>query len=228
MAKKVTLEDLLKSGPTVSATSSKKALTTFEGTPPTPPRYFEEDVMRPRTRGWSALQIADLQARMVRAGFLKAKDFRLGSWDPESVDAYADLLTFANDSGSLASDILEEMEAAGAGLSPTRSERGPLVTRTTNPEDLRRVFDATARSLIGKKMDPARLERMVNAYISSEVGEQSALYGAAETGGRVTQAASPQAFAEAALREEAPGEVGAQGFAEQSNEFFDLLGGIGG
>lgn len=194
----------------------------------TPPRYFDGDEWGPASL--SAEDRARLQRAMVDAGVItKGTKFRLGIWDDASRGAYADLLAFANGAGLDARSALAEY-ARMAELydDEERAGRAPLVVRQSNPDDLRATFETVARRRMGRKLRPDEAERFVKAYQAEEATVQTQAYGAAETGGVVTDAPDPQAFLAAKLAREYGVEVGATAIAEQGNEFFQLLDEVGG
>lgn len=193
------------------------------------PRYFVGDEWAPASL--SAEDRARLQRAMVDAGVIpKGAKFRLGMWDETTRGAYVDLLSFANGAGLDVKAALGEYARMRDvyGDPDEMAERQPLVTRLTNPDDLRSTFEVVARRKIGRKLRPEEAERFVKAYQTEEAGVQQQDYDLDETGGTVTEAPDPQAFLAERLAKEYGVEVGATAIAEQGADFLDLLDEVGG
>lgn len=191
---------------------------------PIPPRYYDGDEMIPAS--WGSGHVAALQAALNAAGLYgKGKKFRKGYWSDVDAAAYRDLLSFANRAG------IEEREALGliASAPPPEDEeekRQPLVTRPTNPDDLREVFETVARTRMGKRMPREWIDGMIAAYQAQEENYQRMVYDATAsgaTGGRFTQPPSPEAFASQEIKRRDPGAVASNDFLSNANAFFDLV-----
>lgn len=154
------------------------------------PRYYEGAEWEPARL--SPEEIRSIQQAMWDAGLLEP-GFRPGVWDPTMASAYRDVLAYANATGITDSQALIQM--ASAGVVSDEQGRAPLVTQTTNPEDLRRVFRASIISELGQGWDQERINRMVSAYQQAEVSAQQSAYDTELTGGNVTAPPSPEAFA---------------------------------
>lgn len=151
-------------------------------------------------------QLAQLQRKMVAAGLLKSGSAQLGVWDTTSMNAYMQLLAYANASGLDAGTALDRWGQAHA-LDPNAG-RAPLQVRTTNPEDLRKVFRQSIIDTLGEGWDTAKIDQMVAAYQGVETAAQTQAYGMQDTGGTVVQPPDPSTFASAQARQENP--LGAQ------------------
>lgn len=174
-----------------------------------PARYFEGDEWTPSSL--APEKIAQLQAALARAGLIGPKDkYRLGVWDDTTRSAYRNALETANASG-VDDQTAIAMYANSHTIAPDPSAgRAPLVTRMPNPDDLRATFTSAARSLLGHRADDALIERMIAGYQQASAQEQTAGYDlAGGTGGVVTEAPTPSAFAEQQLRAAAPEDVAA-------------------
>jgi len=195
-----------------------------------PPRYFTGDDLLPATL--SPEKIALLQRDLVNAGLIGPKTkFRLGVWDDASRSAFRNLLEYANASGLDQKQALQRYGQAeqmgGAGSDGAGSTRQPLVTKVTNPDDLRAVADTVARAKLGRKLAPDEVDRFVKAFQGREAGAQAA-YNADPTGGTVTDAPNPQAFLAQRIAKDYGVEAGAHDLAEQGNQFLDILHQVGG
>lgn len=184
------------------------------------PGYTTDDVFK--IRNWSAEQIHDLQLKMVQAGLITQRQtFRRGWADDTTLAAYQTLLELANRrgvTGTSALDLLAaEPQDQGFG------DREPLVTRLPNPDDLRAVFDTVSRATLGRKVDPAEVDQMVRAYQQQAVGYQQTAYGMDETGGTITEVASPDVFAESELRKRYGTEAASHDVANTMSIFEGLI-----
>ena len=163
------------------------------------PRYYDGDQYRPAQ--YPVERIIDMQRRLTIAGFLDPGDIRLGSWTGATVKAYEELLGYANQIGLDADAALyhaaqagpaafgEDGSGSGGGggytIDPETGELVPasemfvppaLEIRTTNKDDLRRVFRQATSELTGVGWSPDQIERMVQAYNQQEVQVQRDAY----------------------------------------------------
>ena len=185
----------------------------------TSPRYWTDDEWQPSR--WSPERIATLQRDLASAGLIGKNDrITFGVWDPKSASAFRELLGYANSTGlpwENALDLYASTPEMDGG-----QERQPLMTRLSNPADLRSIFKEAATKYAGEAPDD-EVEKMVAAYQAQEASVQQTAYGMQETGGTVTEQASPDAFAEDYLRREKPVETGAVDMLEQLNAASDWL-----
>ena len=150
--------------------------------------------------GPSTLAVEDrakLQLALREAGlYTKSERFQLGVWDANTRTAYKRLLEYANGAGLPWQQALNEYSAVKAQMGDTAgTARAPLVTKVTSAADLRKVFDNTARSTIGRRLDASEIDRLIAAYQAEERREQTAAYNLDETGGAMTAAPDPTVFA---------------------------------
>ena len=183
------------------------------------PLYWTDDEWQPSR--WSPERIATLQRDLASAGLIGKNDrITFGIWDPKSAAAYRELLGYANSVGMPADRALDlyastpEMDGG--------QQRQPLMTRLSNPADLRSIFKEAATKYAGEAPDD-EIEKMVAAYQAQEASVQQTAYGMDETGGTITEQASPDAFAEDYLRRTKPVETGAVDMLEQLNAASDWL-----
>ena len=194
-----------------------------------PPTFYDGDEYQPAT--WSVEDKARLQLAMRNAGLIGPRQsMSLGTWDDTTVASYRKLLEYANSAGHTSPiDALrdyasnkERLAAMGLDIDGTEL-REPLVIKRTNPADLRRAADAVAPTVLGRKLRPEQLDRLVAAYQQIEEQEQRALYDTDATGGAVTQAPSFETFAADQARRMDPQGAAEMDWVSQSNEFFQLL-----
>lgn len=190
-------------------------------TRPVGPRYYDGDEWEPARL--SPEEVRAIQQAMWDAGLLEP-GFRLGVWDETMASAYRQVLGYANATGISDQQALSVMAAAG----PVDTEQTqPLITQTTNPDDLRRVFRASIISELGQGWDSERIDRMVAAYQQAEVAAQRSAYDLETTGeaGNIVAPPSPEAFAEAEVMRIDPTGVQAQDIvADYAPLFMQLAG----
>jgi hypothetical protein len=203
-----------------------------------PPRYKEGDQYR--LRGLAPEMRAMFQTEMDRAGLYgKGQRYVLGDWQETDSEVYAKLLKFANRYGYTDAEALEQMrtlsaeERAAAGLggagrggAGAGAAREPLVVSLSHPDDIRDLADRTARKSLGRKLTADQLSNFVSAYQSMQRESQSAAYGADVTGGTVTQAPSPEVFAEGQVESLDPLAAGAKKEVEVFKIISGALGGM--
>lgn len=162
-----------------------------------PPRYYKGDEFSPSSL--AAEDRARLQLAMRQSGlYTKNERFQLGVWDATTRGAYKRLLEYANGAGLDWQAALREFGAAQAENGDTTggSNRAPLSVKVSNPQDLRRAFDAGALAALGHSLDPGEIDKWVAAYQQAERTEQTQEYNAAESGGTVTAAPTMESFVE--------------------------------
>ncbi|HUR52879.1 MAG TPA: hypothetical protein VMZ71_02025 [Gemmataceae bacterium] len=156
---------------------------------------------------------ARLQLALRDAGlFTKSERFQLGTWDQNTRNAYKRLLEYANGAGMDWQTALRQYSAArqqfgdtgGSGDGSGSGVRAPLAVRVSNPAELAETFESTFRTRTGRRPSSEVLQRMVNAYLAQEAGQQKAAYNVAETGGAVTDVVDPKLFAQQQAESEDP------------------------
>jgi len=202
------------------------------------PSYFDGDQYRPASL--DPASIGKLQASLAAAGLLE--DFRYGVWDKASQDAYASLLGEANASGLSAEAALQQ-RAQGVSINQSGSGSGsgggghwefdengepffvedpfvppPLQVKTTNKDDLRRVFRSAVIEKLGEGWSQAQIDELVDSYnwkelavqtdaYSQEVGRlEDEFYGRTPTSNQITSVSppSPETFVEDEMRRRDP------------------------
>lgn len=205
-------------------------------------RYFDGDEWRPASLGPAG--VGSLQEMMAAAGIL-TDDFRYGVWDEASRNAYKNVLAEANGMGLTADQIIrlrgQSATMPGAGGSgsgsggggswqfdengnpvfvPEQYQAPPLELRTSNKDDLRRVFREAIIEQMGEGWSKAQIDELVDAYNWEEIRVQKDAYdqaiamdraqfeGTAPAGGggvvSSVEVASPETFLENQLMERDP------------------------
>lgn len=194
------------------------------------PRYFEGHEWDPATI--PAEDRAQIQLTLREAGlYAKGQKFVLGVWDDSTRTAYKKLLAYANGTGQTWDQALAEYGKTGGAAggmidadtgAPLGSGTGALVARTTNPSDLAASFEVIYRDRTGRRPSPGELSRMVSAYISGEVAQQSQAASASLTGGQVSDVMDPKLFA----KQEAEKADQAGAFRQDAIDTFRTLGNV--
>lgn len=204
------------------------------------PKYFDGDELLPSQ--WSPDKILDLQRQLIAANLIPSgARVRLGVMDEITIDAYYKVLATANRYGSdwmMALDKLmgdtQEPGGGAAGQLMEVDEQGnlvpigagkPLPTRTTAPEDLRRVFRAVSIEQLGQGLSPDEIDSMVNSYQALEIQRQREAYAVEGTAKNVVSTPSPEAYAESYGLEQHPEEVKTEAFLGGMEDFLGMVGG---
>lgn len=160
------------------------------------PRYFEGDEMKPGHM-WDTERIIEAQRRMIIAGFLDPDSgFGLGSWDPKTFEAYADLLSYANRMGMDADSALRHRarmvgqvggETGNWRFDPETGQFIPLEdpgfvapalqARVTHPDDLRAVFRQAVIGALGQGWSQREIDELVEAFQWKEIQVQADAHG---------------------------------------------------
>lgn len=186
------------------------------------PRYYDGAQWLPASLPPD--QLAQLQRQMVAAGLLKSGQAQLGVWDAASMNAYTQLLAYANASGLDAGTALSQWGQAHA-LDPNAG-KAPLQVKVTNPEDLRKVFRQSVIDTLGQGWDTAKIDQMVSAYQATETAAQQQAYNQADSGGTVTAPPDPGTFAADQVRQEDPTGAQAHDALGYEKQFFAALKGV--
>jgi len=173
--------------------------------------------------------VAALQRKMAEIGLLSPSTrFRLGVWDDASRKAYRLLLAYANQQGMNYKQALTHMEATGMNFTVDelgniipvdQQTRAPLVTQTTDPEELKLVFRKAVIDTLGQGWDQGKIDQMVRSYNDLETKQQRAAYDAELTGGNVVSVPSPEAFITAQATEQDPAAAQGQDMLEYMDDF---------
>jgi hypothetical protein len=167
-----------------------------------------------------------LKARMNAAGLYGTAGYQSGSWTREDANAYQQVLEASNalgiaDANVVIDNIAEEVRRGPRAQGP----RAPLVSRISNPDDIRAVIRKSAYDLTGSRLSDEEEARLISMYQGTQGAADQAAYGAAGgAGGTVTEAASPQNFAAAQIERMRPGEVATHRHLEAFEKILQSMG----
>jgi hypothetical protein len=164
-------------------------------------------------------KLISLQAQLVQAGLISAKEIRLGVWDTKSASAYRTVLAFANANGvssTQALDFLEKNPAVGA-----QTPKNKTTHVLTNPEDSKQAFATAAQQLTGGDLPSSEAEQFANNYMADE--KRAYAQNDAQQGGNVTGTASPSNAATAFVQAHNKDDAVAFGTASRMLQFFQML-----
>jgi hypothetical protein len=184
-----------------------------QGTPygamPANVRYFDGDEFE--IANFKPEEIATIQQRMNKAGIL-GKKYRIGLADEETIAAFRKVLGQANTNGT------NWTSALGTLVSTPQQGTG-LPYRVSNPDDIRKVIQQTAGTVLGRSADAALVDRLVKSYQQLQIQEQQ---GNITSAGAQSQAPELRVFAEQQLREKSGADADAFRFAQAAKT---VLGG---
>ena len=180
------------------------------GVPQLTPKYFDgdEDLINTFTRE----EVATVQQQMKAAGILGK--YRLGVVDDATLDAFKTVLSQSNRTASDWTVGLKALQSGATG--------GPGLTyRVSNPDDLNKIIEQSAKYVLGRSIDPAMSQRISKAYQQLQIEEQRA----SKMGGVQTQAPQADVFAEKQIQKKFGAEADAYKFAQYAQA---ILGGPNG
>lgn len=180
------------------------------GVPQPTPKYFagDEDLINTFTRE----EVATVQQQMKAAGILGK--YRLGVVDDATLDAFKTVLSQSNRTASDWTVGLKALQSGATG--------GPGLTyRVSNPDDLNKIIEQSAKYVLGRSIDPAMSQRISKAYQQLQIEEQRA----SKMGGVQTQAPQADVFAEQQIKQKSGAEADAYKFAQYAQA---ILGGPNG
>jgi hypothetical protein len=192
------------------------------------PQYYEGDEFSLISGlGLSPEAIAAVQARMAEARIMP-KDYRIGVWDPDSVDAFKMVLGYANQTTQDWQKALEDLVNGAASL-PTGGggPKGPVFTaHLSNPDDIKKAFkDVTYQLMGGQFADPAQADAFVNTFQTQELNAQRASFNAqVGGGGEVVEAPNIATSAETELEATDLAGIQAKRYNDYANVFGSILG----
>ena len=180
------------------------------GVPQPTPKYFDgdEDLINTFTRE----EVATVQQQMKAAGILGK--YRLGVVDDATLAAFKTVLGQANRTAGDWTVGLKALQSGATG--------GPGLTyQVSNPDDLNKVIEQSAKYVLGRSIDPAMSQRIAKAYQQLQIEEQRAN----QRGGVQTQAPQAEVFAEKQIQQKSGAEADAYRFAQYAQA---ILGGPNG
>ena len=180
------------------------------GVPQPTPKYFDGDEDLINT--FSREEVATVQQQMKAAGILGK--YRLGVVDDATLNAFKIVLGQSN---RTASDWTVGLKALLSGATG-----GPGLTyRVSNPDDLNKVIEQSAKYVLGRSIDPAMSQRIAKAYQQLQIEEQRGN----KMGGVQTQAPQADVFATKQIQKKFGAEADAYKFAQYAQI---ILGGPNG
>jgi len=176
------------------------------------PRYFERD--KDLLSRYSRDQVADIQAKMQKAGLLGNK-YRIGVPDDATKKAWEELLGLANNTNVDWTTALRTAQAQPMGAT------AKLPPKVSNPADILNVARRVSREVLGRE-DAAILNDIVTAFQRQQVRSQTGQL-KMQDGARVEQM-SLESLAEKKLRKVAGPEAEAYKFAQFAARIFGEAG----
>jgi hypothetical protein len=170
-----------------------------------------------------------LKSRMNAAGLYGTTGYQSGSWTAEDANAYQTVLESANGMGQRDPEVVIDNLANEARKTPrVKGPRAPLVSRITNPDDIRAVIRQSAYDLTGSRLSDEEEQRLISMYQGQQGASSQAEYaaGGAAPGSAttVTQEASPQNFAAAQIERMRPGEVASHRHLDAFEKILQSMG----
>ncbi len=193
------------------------------------PKYYEGDEyslmngagLSPETR-------AAVQARMAQAG-LMPKTYNIGVWDGDSVSAFQQVLTYANQTTQDWQKALDDLVAGGelAGRGGSGGGGGPVfVAHLSNPDDIKKAYKEVRYQLLGGQFtDDTQSDAFVTTFQAQEMNAQRAAFNAAVGGGgTVEDAPSMGTSAESEIENTDMAGVQAKRYDDLANVLGSILG----
>lgn len=228
----------LPSMPTIGAGNARQPLGPPQGF------YTEQAMVNPALAGFQPYVSGDewvpaynlspadrdrLKARMNAAGLYGTSGYASGTWTQEDANAYQAVLESANGMGVRDAEVVIDNLAESAKRGPrVAGPRAPLVSRVSNPDDIRSVLRKAAYDLTGSRLSDEEEQRLISTYQGQQSAASQAEYaaGGAAPGSStaVTQEAGMQTFAEAQIESMRPGDVAAH---RHLDAFERILGSLG-
>jgi hypothetical protein len=160
------------------------------GTQISPPKYKTGAEMEPR--GYSPEMIARLQQQLAAAGLIGPQTrFRLGVWDSASVNAYRNLLSYANQGGIGREDALQDLLAnpsvkpgdmmGGVGGSVSAGPQFSTRLNTyeaSDPASVRQTAEAAFKQALGRKPKKDELAKFMSGFLGREKDSQGVVFAA--------------------------------------------------
>lgn len=205
-----------------------------------PPRYFDGDQYLPRNL--SPAEIWNIQQELASRGLLTTR-FVKGTWDQPTANAYADILSYANQQGITDDQAMAqflgsegyrvgpngELISLGSGEGEVQD---PLPIRQTDPEQVKSIIRRSAIELLGVGLNREEVDSMAASYAEMEAQRQRQMYEAQQTPGETTymDIPSPSDYAASQLEDTPEAQVyeGANYAAEAMKLLASPAWGIGG
>ena len=188
--------------------------------------YFDGDEWN-LFQGRSPEYIASIQRQFVTMGWLDPSEVINGTWREAEADLMKQLMDTGNATNNAWSTVFGQYQRTAPPPSGGGRRGGggggakaPTI-RLSNPDDLRKAFRETARSITGGVfVDDAQIDGMVKAF----QGQEASFQRKAIAGGTVTDPPSAQTFAEGEIEESDPGAVKGKRFADMASILEQIVG----
>lgn len=190
------------------------------------PRYYEGDAevlfndLPPAAR-------AQLQDEMIAAGVYGAKNPNIvhGIFDQETATAFKQVLTTANATGNDYRTVIQNYKQFAASQPPPPPT--PHVATISSTTDLVKTFKDVSRNALGRELSDSEAKRYASVLQGQEAAADQAKFAMQDAGtsGTVMGAPSPSAFLDEQLKQNQPGEYGANRLATTFDTFQSLLKG---
>lgn len=202
------------------------------------PTYFNGDEYIPAN--FPATSIWLIQQQLAKVGLLRG-NFSKQVWDPTTRNAYKQLLALANAQGINAEQALTQMMnnvgevgTEGGGGQYTTDENGniipvggsqaaPLVTRTSDPTQLRQLFRKAVIEQLGEGWSQDKINAMVAAYNQIEISKQTQANAMQQgAGGTISDIPSPESFIQGQVEAQDPIGVQTHQALDFTGEFMEM------
>lgn len=177
------------------------------------PRYFERD--KDLLSRYSRDQVADIQAKMQKAGLLGNK-YRIGIPDDATKNAWEELLGLANNTNVDWTTALQIAQKQPIGAT------AKLPPKVSNPADIAKVVQQVAGKVLGRSVEQQFIDGIVRQFQASQVQSQTGALPMAD--GRRVDPMDLQVLAEQRLRRAAGPEAEAYRFAQAAARVFGAAG----
>lgn len=180
---------------------------------------------------WDPKDLEKFQQRMFDAGLLGSNRDAIawGTVDGLTERAWRSLVDTAANYWQAGKkirpqDVLDQIGVTAAG----DGGRAPLTVELDNPATIKRLMREAAREATGSgSIDDAKLDEIVARWHGEQRRAQTAAYGAADSGGTVTQPVDFETFADTELRRVDPAGYDAYQVLDKFSTMLDTLGGNG-
>lgn len=176
---------------------------------------------------WPVEKRINLQNQLVQAGLLTKGKFQLGFWDAASIQAYEQLLSYANQAGasdsSTLNDLIDYVSRYGK---PETTQRSPILQ--TNPDDIAAVAHEISARVLRRRLSDDEVGRHVQAWQALETQYQQAVQTAniENSGATITRPPTQAGFEERLTRQledENPQEATSAALQDAASTWFNLL-----
>lgn len=194
------------------------------------PRYTETDILGPGSL--SPERIAQLQAQLARAGLYGSKKaiYRLGIWDDATQNAYAKVLSYANQSGLDVNGAVDSLIAHPMPTDPADKEpvEPGKISKLTDAPTLEAQVQAAAEKRLGRRLRSSELTKFVSLYQGLERKDNTTYAKAQDAAveGKDTEITSTVPSADVAAEDFVVDNNGQEAASQDAYGYFDALKGL--